>query len=359
MNMRRVADVLRLAGAVALPLLIPAAHFWPDTWGPLCIFRRLTGMRCPGCGMTSAICAAMCGNMAAALSHNCLVVVVLPLLALVWARAVFRALRRAFGGGREAAAKPAMLLVFAPIVLSCSCAPQPRPQPTFAQRISEAHGVDQWRRQDALAGDLHVEWGDGQTLNLSFLIDIKGGRTRMLLADGTGLLWDGQDVWVWPKDARPARPEHTLLMWPLLITLPMRLSDGDAVLASPQTRPLGARQCPTMGLSLKDRSGRVPDIPYIVYEDPEDHRLCATAFAMPGKWSLREGDDDPMAITFYGYENVDGVTFATEWRIFRWHGETGIYGRPIGSARVFNLEFVTPKKEKFVPPAGAVRWGQR
>lgn len=246
-----------------------------------------------------------------------------------------------------------MSLVLLPAL--CSCAHQPGPAPTFAQRIGEAHGLDRWKRQDALAGDLHVEWADGQTLSLSFLLDIKGGRVRMLLADGAGLFWDGEDIWVWPQTARPARPRQTALLWPLLITLPLRLNDPDAVLAVPQTRPLGELQCSTMGFSLRDHQGRMPDTAFIVYEDPESRRLCAVAFAMPGQWSPREGDDDPMAITFYGYENVEGVTFATQWRIFRWHGETGIYGRPIGAARVFNLEFVTPKKEKLAPPAGAVR----
>lgn len=47
----------------------------------LCVFRRVMGIECLGCGMTRAICSALHGEITTALAHNALVVIVLPALA--------------------------------------------------------------------------------------------------------------------------------------------------------------------------------------------------------------------------------------------------------------------------------------
>ncbi len=47
----------------------------------ICVFKAVTGVECLGCGITRAICSALHGNIAAALAHNALVVIVLPALA--------------------------------------------------------------------------------------------------------------------------------------------------------------------------------------------------------------------------------------------------------------------------------------
>ena len=63
---------------------------------PLCPFKAMTGLDCPGCGMTRAAHQLLSGHLTAALDLNVLVVVVLPLLAW-WG---FASLTRAFGGSR-------------------------------------------------------------------------------------------------------------------------------------------------------------------------------------------------------------------------------------------------------------------
>jgi hypothetical protein len=52
--------------------------------GPtICVFKRLLGRDCLGCGMTRALSILLHGNLALALSYNKLVVVVLPTLCFV------------------------------------------------------------------------------------------------------------------------------------------------------------------------------------------------------------------------------------------------------------------------------------
>ena len=49
---------------------------------PVCQFHRLTGLNCPGCGMTRALYALLHGNFSAALQDNALFVLTLGTLAL-------------------------------------------------------------------------------------------------------------------------------------------------------------------------------------------------------------------------------------------------------------------------------------
>jgi hypothetical protein len=70
------AAVLGIAGAVFF--LNPATH----KFYPVCQFHRLTGLNCPGCGMTRALYALLHGELATALHDNALFVFALGTLAI-------------------------------------------------------------------------------------------------------------------------------------------------------------------------------------------------------------------------------------------------------------------------------------
>lgn len=67
------------ASAVALSVLywFPPATSW---FYPPCIIRAVTGLHCPGCGVTRALHALLHGDLRAAVHHNLLLVALLPAL---------------------------------------------------------------------------------------------------------------------------------------------------------------------------------------------------------------------------------------------------------------------------------------
>jgi hypothetical protein len=82
--------MLRKAGplvlAAGLAFLAAAPVEWFEHGPTLCLFKRFLGIECLGCGMTRALSRLLHGELAAALAHNRLVAVVLPLLVALLVR---------------------------------------------------------------------------------------------------------------------------------------------------------------------------------------------------------------------------------------------------------------------------------
>ncbi|HXI72777.1 MAG TPA: DUF2752 domain-containing protein [Verrucomicrobiae bacterium] len=85
-----------LLGATALGVGAMVFFFNPSThrFYPVCVFHKLTGLNCPGCGMTRALYALLHGNLMVALKDNALFVALLALAAVWGARLAVQKMRR-------------------------------------------------------------------------------------------------------------------------------------------------------------------------------------------------------------------------------------------------------------------------
>ena len=84
---------IRLVALLALPvvlIVLPADFF--DSGQSICLSTVLLDMECPGCGMTRSIMHLIHLDVAEAVYHNPLGLVVLPLLGWLWLRAVVSSL---------------------------------------------------------------------------------------------------------------------------------------------------------------------------------------------------------------------------------------------------------------------------
>lgn len=77
------APVLVLAGSIGLVALAPAA-LAAHTFGYVCPVKALTGLDCPGCGITRACASLAHGDLYHAADHNLLFVAGLPFLMYAW-----------------------------------------------------------------------------------------------------------------------------------------------------------------------------------------------------------------------------------------------------------------------------------
>lgn len=81
-NLLRLALKLVPVTALATLAIVPTSAL--ERLPSFCVFQRLLGVECPGCGMTRAMSAALHGDAAGAFAHNGLIVFWMPVL-LLWA----------------------------------------------------------------------------------------------------------------------------------------------------------------------------------------------------------------------------------------------------------------------------------
>ena len=79
-----------MAALALLIRLFPPAHY---AIYPVCPFRSLTGLYCPGCGSTHALAALLAGHWAEAWHYNPLAIVLAPVIAALIAPQFYTALR--------------------------------------------------------------------------------------------------------------------------------------------------------------------------------------------------------------------------------------------------------------------------
>lgn len=78
--------IILAPAAVAVVVLLycfpPGKYrFWPP-----CVFHKLTGLYCPGCGNTRALAALLHGDIAGSLAKNILLIPALITLAILWCK---------------------------------------------------------------------------------------------------------------------------------------------------------------------------------------------------------------------------------------------------------------------------------
>lgn len=103
-------------GVAAIAGCVAVGAFQGDSGPTTCPFRAVTGLDCPGCGMTRGLSNLVRGHPATAVDFNLLLVVALPLVAylyLVWlASTVGRPLPLPRPGARTYAAAAAAVVAF-------------------------------------------------------------------------------------------------------------------------------------------------------------------------------------------------------------------------------------------------------
>jgi hypothetical protein len=112
MNASSGLKITALAGAAAAALGAGLVLFVCDPAGvpiyPVCLFHKVTGLSCPGCGALRALHALLHGQWLAALHFNLLLVVSLPLFSWI----AFRLVWDRVHGGPAMAIRPLWLWLY-------------------------------------------------------------------------------------------------------------------------------------------------------------------------------------------------------------------------------------------------------
>ena len=249
------------------------------------------------------------------------------------------------------------------LVLICGCAAhekraeplQPATLPGVAE-IERAHGIDAWKAHEAFRCELTVEFAEKTTVDGILTFTTDGGKSRLDLKGGTQLVFDGERAWVSPDSATFKQARFHLLTWPYFAAVPFKLRDGGVRVGWMGDIPLGeGKHYPALRLTFAANTGDSPRDWYILYRDPESNRLRAMAYIVTYGKPVTDRPEDPHAITYDGFTEIDGVTIATRWTFYDWVPGKGISGDPLGRATLKNCHFTNVPPGFFARPAGSAK----
>ena len=223
----------------------------------------------------------------------------------------------------------------------------------LAHRTENTHGGEAWESKDVLTADLYVEFGGNVRIDGPMAMRIDTSGIWMEPKDGVKAVWTGDAAWVSPDVDDFERARFHLLTWPYFLAAPFKIDDPGTNVDVLGTKPLQGESKLTAKLTFDSGVGDAPDDWYVLYMDQASGRLDAMSYIVTYTKSAEEAEESPHAIVYGGYETVDGVALSTEWTFYKWSEEEGVYGDPIGNARLTNVGFRAEQPGEFAQPAGA------
>ncbi len=222
-----------------------------------------------------------------------------------------------------------------------------------ARRIEAAHGNNAWTAKTAVACDITVTFGGVEMLSGSLTYETGRGRARIETDGGATLVFDGERAWVSPSAAQVPMVRFQLLTWPYFLAAPFKLRDPGAYLAPHGRRQLDGVTHVTALLTFEAGIGDSPDDWYVIYEDPDTHRLAAVAYIVTYGTTVDEAEKTPHALVYEDYQTIDGVALSTRWVMYNWSLAQGTVGEPLGDVALTNIRFVEPDERAFERPVEA------
>ena len=220
---------------------------------------------------------------------------------------------------------------------------------SFSENIEEAHNKTAFMMNKAVSFDINLEFGGSTRLEGTVSMTTNSSKVRLDKADGTSLVFDGEQLHISPDTSKTDGARFDIFTWQYFFAMPFKLTDPGTVWEKQQMKMMDSVQYETAKLSFKSDIGDSPDDWYIVYKNPETSMLKAAAYIVTFSKEQEKAEEDPHAIVYSNYQNINDIPIATEWSFHNWNSEEG-FGEKLGNATISNIKFFSPEDDFFAAP---------
>jgi len=227
-----------------------------------------------------------------------------------------------------------------------------RPEVTalpLVEKIEAAHEVSQFKQKDAVQFDIELFFGGSKRLEGVITSTTNSTRVKVEKANGQVIGYDGQQVWMSPADAQTGGARFDIFTWQYFFMAPFKFSDPGANWESLEDMMLDGEAHATAKLTFDAGTGDAPDDWYIAYKDKSTDMLDALAYIVTFGKTQEKAEEEPHAITYHNYEEVEGVPIAKKWKFWLWTEEKGVH-QQLGEANISNVKFVKVNDADFQAP---------
>ena len=225
----------------------------------------------------------------------------------------------------------------------------------LAETIETTHHKEDFFNNQAISFNLKVNFGGKERINGKITMLTNSTKIKLEKEDGTTLVYDGDDVFLYPKQNNYDAARFDIFTWPYFFTMPFKLTDEGTKWQEKKERQLDSTNYLTAKLTFENNVGDAPDDWYIIYADKRTHLLKAAAYIVTYGKDIETAEENPHAIVYDRYFTVKSVPVAKYWKFYNWSEEKGIYGEPIGDAEISKLKYFPAEEATFTVPETAVK----
>ena len=166
-----------------------------------------------------------------------------------------------------------------------------------------------------------------------------GDRIKMQDSMAT-MIWDGKKAMIVPDTSSEKGARFALFTWSYFFASAYKLSDPGTNHKLLGEQILGDKKYTTSKLTFDENIGDTPDDWYVIYRKDSSNLMAAMVYIVTaGGTSQEEAEEDPHAITYEAYTEVEGVPIATVWNFWDLN-EQGEMEKLLGNAFIKNIRFI-------------------
>jgi len=222
---------------------------------------------------------------------------------------------------RSAGLAAAWLLAAAALAATPAAAQDPTAKEVVEAMIRAHGGMEAWK--DAPTVSFTDTWftPSGESRG-STRVTVEQGRRRAVLDavdDSSHIVWDGEKAWS-EHYAGGAPPRFKALLDYYFLNLPWLAEDPGVILGPPGRATLwdDPTEYTTVRVTYEPGTGDTPDDYYLLYIDPETHRLAGCEYIVTYASLLPEGvtHTPPHVLLYDGFTQVNGLLVPAGFTIY-------------------------------------------
>ncbi|AZQ44678.1 hypothetical protein [Nonlabens ponticola] len=223
------------------------------------------------------------------------------------------------------------------------------PARELVNNIERAHGANAFADQEMVSFDINLDFGGKDRLDGTIYMTTDSKYARIEKTNGDVLLYDGNKVWLSPKDANQQGARFDIFTWTYFFALPFKLSDDGAQVEMMEPQDEMKR----VHLSFESGTGDAPDDWYDLYVDDQNILQYAGYIVTYGGTPAEKAVENAHAIGYQSYKNIEGVQIAHDWKFYNYDDNVDT-SNIIGEASLKNVEFRPVAPSLFKKPDNAV-----
>ena len=244
-------------------------------------------------------------------------------------------------------------MCFFMLVLSCGQESNYEEHKSFAETLEFAHKKDEFLSKDIIEFDLLLKFRGKERLNGTLALTTDSQKGVITEKNGDQLYYDGDQVFYKYRDSLDSEKiRFKAYTWSYFFLFPYKLSDPGVIWSDYENKLLNEKSYDVEKLSFEEGTGDSPDDWYITYADTATNLVYATAYIVTYTKSQTKAEEDPHAIVYEDYKEVDEVPLSHRWTFWEWRD--GVLSNQIGEATLSNFKFLDKEERSFEVPNGYV-----